>query len=85
MMIGAVVILLLRQIKRIREWIKGTGWQPGWVSGVLAGFLSGIFGGAVSIPGPPMVHYRLYLRTGITADYRIPEREEKWTEKPRAD
>jgi uncharacterized protein len=36
MMISAVVILLLRQIKWIREWIKGTGWQPGWISGVLA-------------------------------------------------
>ena len=61
MMIGAVVILLLRQIKRIREWIKGTGWQPGWISGVLAGFLSGIFGGAVSIPGPPMIIYGAFL------------------------
>ena len=61
MMIGAVVILLLRQIKRIREWVKGTGWQPGWISGVLAGFLSGIFGGAVSIPGPPMIIYGAFL------------------------
>ena len=61
MMISAVLILLLRQIKRIREWIKGTGWQPGWISGVLAGFLSGIFGGAVSIPGPPMIIYGAFL------------------------
>ncbi len=61
MMFSAVVILLLRQIKRIREWIKGTRWQPGWVSGMLAGFLSGIFGGAVSIPGPPMIIYGAFL------------------------
>jgi uncharacterized membrane protein YfcA len=61
MMISAVVILLLRQIKWIREWIKGTGWQPGWISGVLAGFLSGVFGGAVSIPGPPMIIYGAFL------------------------
>ena len=61
MMISAVVILLLRQIKWIREWIRGTGWQPGWISGVLAGFLSGIFGGAVSIPGPPMIIYGAFL------------------------
>ncbi len=33
MIISAVLILLLRQIKSIREWIKGTGWQPGRVSG----------------------------------------------------
>jgi hypothetical protein len=51
MMISEVVILLLRQIKGIRECIKGTGWQPGWISGVLAGFLPGVSGGAVSIPG----------------------------------
>lgn len=61
MIISAVVLLLLRQIKSIREWIKGTGWQPGWISGVLAGFLSGIFGGAVSIPGPPMIIYGAFL------------------------
>jgi hypothetical protein len=61
MIISAVVLLLLRQIKWIREWIKGTGWQPGWISGVLAGFLSGIFGGAVSIPGPPMIIYGAFL------------------------
>ena len=61
MMISAVVILLLRQIKWIREWIKGTGWQPGWISGVLAGFLSGVSGGAVSIPGPPMIIYGAFL------------------------
>jgi len=61
MIISAVLILLLRQIKSIREWIKGTGWQPGWISGVLAGFLSGISGGAVSIPGPPMIIYGAFL------------------------
>jgi uncharacterized protein len=61
MIIGAIVILLLRQIERVREWIKGTGWQPGWISGVIAGFLSGVFGGAVSIPGPPMIIYGAFL------------------------
>ena len=61
MMLSAVLILLLRQIRWIREWIKGTGWQPGWTSGVLAGLLSGIFGGAVSIPGPPMIIYGAFL------------------------
>lgn len=68
MMISAVVFLLLRQIKQIREWIKGTGWQPGWISGVLAGFLSGIFGGEVSIPGPPMIIYG--VRTRRTTGFR---------------
>ena len=61
MIISAVLVLLLRQIKSIREWIKGTGWQPGWISGVTAGFLSGISGGAVSIPGPPMIIYGAFL------------------------
>jgi uncharacterized protein len=61
MIIAAIVILLLRQIERVREWIKGTGWQPGWISGVIAGFLSGVFGGAVSIPGPPMIIYGAFL------------------------
>jgi uncharacterized protein len=61
MVIAAVVILLLRQIERVREWIRNSGWQPGWIGGVVAGFLSGIFGGAVSIPGPPMIIYGAFL------------------------
>jgi uncharacterized protein len=71
MIIAAILILLLRQIESVRVWIKNTGWQPGWISGVLAGFLSGTFGGAVSIPGPPMIIYGAFL---METDYWDPKR-----------
>jgi uncharacterized protein len=61
MLIATIIILLTRQINRINEWIRESGYQPGWKSGVIAGFLSGITGGAVSIPGPPMIIYGAFL------------------------
>jgi uncharacterized protein len=61
MLIATIVILLTRQIKRVNEWIRESGYQPGWKSGIIAGFLSGITGGAVSIPGPPMIIYGTFL------------------------
>jgi uncharacterized protein len=70
MVIAAIAILLVRQIEQVTTWIRETGWQPGWISGVIAGFLSGIFGGAVSIPGPPMLIYGAFL---METDYWKPE------------
>jgi uncharacterized membrane protein YfcA len=61
MLIATVLILLTRQVKAVSQWIKNSGYQPGWKSGVLAGFLSGVTGGAVSIPGPPMIVYGAFL------------------------
>lgn len=70
MLIGTIIIFLTRHVKRINEWIKNSGYQPGPISGVLAGFLSGITGGAVSIPGPPMIIYGAFL---VETDYWEPE------------
>jgi uncharacterized protein len=70
MILASILILLLRQIERVKEWIRDSGWQPGWISGVLAGFLSGVFGGAVSIPGPPMIIYGAFL---LETDYWEPK------------
>jgi uncharacterized protein len=69
MLIGTVIIALTRQIKSISDWIRSTGYQPGPISGVLAGFLSGVTGGAVSIPGPPMIIYGAFL---VETDYWEP-------------
>jgi uncharacterized protein len=61
MLIGTVIIFLTRQVPKIGEWIRSTGYQPGPISGIIAGFLSGVTGGAVSIPGPPMIIYGAFL------------------------
>jgi uncharacterized protein len=70
MLIGTIVIFFTRQIKAVSDWIRSTGYRPGPISGVLAGFLSGITGGAVSIPGPPMIIYGAFL---VEADYWTPK------------
>jgi uncharacterized protein len=70
MLIATILILLTRQIPAISQWIKESGYQPGWKSGVVAGLLSGISGGAVSIPGPPMIVYGAFL---VETDYWNPK------------
>lgn len=69
MLIGTILIALTRQVAAINAWIRSTGWQPGPISGVTAGFLSGVTGGAVSIPGPPMIIYGAFL---VETDYWEP-------------
>jgi uncharacterized protein len=61
MLVGTIIIALTRQVKSISDWIRSTGYQPGPISGIIAGFLSGVTGGAVSIPGPPMIIYGAFL------------------------
>jgi uncharacterized protein len=70
MLVGTIIIALTRQIKSISDWIRSTGYQPGPISGVIAGFLSGLTGGAVSIPGPPMIIYGAFL---VETDYWEPK------------
>jgi uncharacterized protein len=70
MLIGTIIIALTRQVQAISDWIRSTGYQPGPISGIIAGFLSGVTGGAVSIPGPPMIIYGAFL---VETDYWKPE------------
>jgi uncharacterized protein len=69
MLIATVLIFLTRQVESLRTKIRESGYQPGPISGVLAGFLSGVMGGAVSIPGPPMIIYGAFL---VETDYWKP-------------
>jgi uncharacterized protein len=73
MLVGTIIITLTRQIKSISDWIRSTGYQPGPISGVIAGFLSGLTGGAVSIPGPPMIIYGAFL---VETEYWEPKADE---------
>lgn len=59
--IATIMIVLTRESDALANWIKKTGWRPGSISGIVAGFFSGILGGAVSIPGPPMIIYGTFL------------------------
>lgn len=61
LLISVGLIILLQQMKSVREWIKRKAPKPGWKIGLLAGLLGGIFGGAVAIPGPPMIVYGTFM------------------------
>lgn len=54
---AVIVIALFRQLDFVKNWVKETGFVPGWKLGILAGGLAGFLGGAVGIPGPPMIVY----------------------------
>jgi uncharacterized membrane protein YfcA len=61
LLVAVVLIAGMRQIDAVKEWFQDLGFKPGWKTGVLAGFLSGILGGAVAIPGPPMILYGTFM------------------------
>jgi uncharacterized protein len=59
--LAAVLIAATREIESISKWIKDSGYRPGWPVALIAGFLSGFLGGAVSIPGPPMILFGAFM------------------------
>ncbi len=61
LLVAVALIAAVRQLDVVQQWIKDADLQPHWSWGVIAGFLAGILGGAVSIPGPPMILYGAFL------------------------
>lgn len=57
LILAVVSIALFRQVDLVKARLKATDFEPGWKLGLLAGGLSGFLGGAVGIPGPPMIVY----------------------------
>lgn len=64
LLVAVVLIASVRQLDTVTNWIQESGLKPGWKTSVTAGFLSGIFGGAVAIPGPPMIVYGAFMAAG---------------------
>src|SRR6056297_1520556 len=61
LLLAAILITVFKKLTSFREWLKSKNFTPGWKSGVIAGFIAGIFGGAVAIPGPPMIIYGTFM------------------------
>lgn len=61
LLVGVVLIVLSRQTDVLKKWIKNSDYEPGWVLPVVVGFIAGILGGAVAIPGPPMILYGTFM------------------------
>jgi hypothetical protein len=61
LLIAVVLIAAVRQSSVVKDWLKEQEIEPDWKAGVLAGFLAGVLGGAVAIPGPPMILYGAFM------------------------
>lgn len=68
--IGAVLVLAVvvvgatQQVDAVTDWIEARGYRPGKLVGATAGLLAGVLGGAVAVPGPPMIIYGAFMAAG---------------------
>jgi hypothetical protein len=61
LLLAVVLMMAMRLTPTVRQWIEDSDFRPGWPTAVTAGFLAGILGGAVAIPGPPMIIYGTFM------------------------
>ncbi|MGC9348603.1 MAG: sulfite exporter TauE/SafE family protein [Anaerolineae bacterium] len=66
LLIAVALIAAVRQSSVVKDWLAAREFEPDWKIGVVAGFLAGALGGAVAIPGPPMILYGAFM---VAADY----------------
>jgi hypothetical protein len=65
--IGAVLVLAVavvgatQQLDVVTDWIEAREYRPGNLVGATAGLFAGVFGGAVAVPGPPMIVYGAFM------------------------
>jgi len=61
LVLAVIVVGATQQLDAVTDWIEKKSYRPGKVVGATAGFLAGIFGGAVAVPGPPMIVYGAFM------------------------
>ncbi len=61
LLLAVLLVVAMRQVPFVSHWIAETGYEPGWPAGVAAGFFAGILGGAIAVPGPPMIMYGIFM------------------------
>lgn len=59
--LAVIIIASMKQVDVVQDWLSAKDISPGWPTGVSAGFLAGVLGGAVAIPGPPMILYGTFM------------------------
>lgn len=61
LLLAVVIIATMKQSDVVKNWLEDKNLNPGWPTAVIAGALAGLFGGAVAIPGPPMILYGTFM------------------------
>src|SRR5665648_948767 len=61
LLIAVVLILLGKQTSVMKSWFENKEYGDGYVLPIIAGLIAGILGGAVAIPGPPMILYGTFM------------------------
>ncbi|WP_254534883.1 sulfite exporter TauE/SafE family protein [Halomarina litorea] len=73
LVLAVVIVGATQQLDIVTDWIEARDYRPGNIVGATAGFLAGVFGGAVAVPGPPMIVYGAFMSaSGFWSD------EESW-------
>lgn len=61
LVLAVIVVGATQQLDTVTDWIEEKDYRPGKIVGVTAGLLAGILGGAVAVPGPPMIVYGAFM------------------------
>ncbi|MCL7418082.1 MAG: sulfite exporter TauE/SafE family protein [Halalkalicoccus sp.] len=61
LVLAVIIVGATQQLDIVTDWIKARDYRPGNIVGATAGLLAGIFGGAVAVPGPPMIVYGAFM------------------------
>jgi hypothetical protein len=72
LILSVILIVAIQQHPFLNNWIRQRKFKPGWKTAVTAGFTGGLLGGAVAIPGPPMILYGAFMMgAGFWTDARM--------------
>ncbi|SEP31900.1 hypothetical protein SAMN04487948_1486 [Halogranum amylolyticum] len=61
LVLAVIIVGVTQQVDVVTDWIEARDFRPGKITGATAGLLAGIFGGAVAVPGPPMIIYGTFM------------------------
>lgn len=72
LVIAVILIVLGKQTSVMKKWFEGKKYEPKWILPIIVGFVAGVLGGAVAIPGPPMILYGTFMSsTGLWSSKKM--------------
>nr|WP_300005020.1 sulfite exporter TauE/SafE family protein [Tissierella sp.] len=72
LILAVILIVLGKQTSFMEDFFKGRKYKPKTILPISVGFIAGVLGGAVAIPGPPMILYgALMTSAGLWTNRRM--------------